>query len=83
MTDLFSQKDDLAADWEHMGSDKFPGAMSMSSSTLKGKITSSPATDTSFRQAVDDAFGSIVSDKSGKPGDFSPYVTETTISKVL
>ena len=78
---FFSKKDDLAADWEDVGSEKSRGATSASGSTLKGKISASPATDTSFRQAVDDAFGSIVSNKFGKSGDSSPHVTETPISE--
>jgi serine/arginine repetitive matrix protein 2 len=82
MTDLFfSKKDDLAADWEDVGSEKSRGATSASGSTLKGKVSASPATDTSFRQAVDDAFGSIVPNKFGKSGDSSPCVTETPISE--
>jgi serine/arginine repetitive matrix protein 2 len=82
MTDLFfSKKDDIATDWEDVGSEKSRGATSTSNSTLKGKMTASPATDTSFRQAVDDAFGSIIPNKLGKPGDLSPHVTETPISE--
>ena len=81
MTDLFSKKDDLAADWEDVGSEKSRGATSASGSTLRGKISASPATDTSFRQAIDDAFGSIVSNKFAKSGDSSPHVTETPISE--
>jgi len=82
MTDLFfSKKDDLAADWEDVGSEKSRGATSASGSTLKGKISASPATDTSFRQAVDDAFGSIVQNKLAKSGESSPHVTETPISE--
>ena len=82
LTDLFfSKKDDLAADWEDVGSEKSRGATSTSGSTLKGKMTASPATDTSFRQAVDDAFGSILTNKVGKSGDSSPHVTETPISE--
>jgi len=82
MTDLFfSKKDDLAADWEDVGSEKSRGATSASGSTLKGKASASPATDTSFRQAVDDAFGSIIQNKFGKSGDSSPHVTETPISE--
>ena len=82
MTDLFfSKKDDLAADWEDVGSEKSRGATSTSGSTLKGKVSASPATDTSFRQAVDDAFGSIMSNKIPKSGDSSPHVTETPISE--
>ena len=82
MTDLFfSKKDDLAADWEDVGSEKSRGATSTSGSTLKGKISASPATDTSFRQAVDDAFGSMLPDRLGKSGDSSPHITETPISE--
>jgi len=82
MTDLFfSKKDDLAADWEEVGSEKSRGATSTSGSTLKGKISASPATDTSFRQAVDDAFGAVIPNKLGKSGDSSPHVTETPISE--
>lgn len=82
MTDFFfSKKDDLAADWEDVGSEKSRGATSASGSTLKGKISASPATDTSFRQIVDDAFGSIVQNKLGRSGDSSPHVTETPISE--
>ena len=82
MTDLFfPKKDDLAADWEDVGSEKSRGATSTSGSTLKGKMSSSPATDTSFRQAVDEAFGSIVPVRFGKSGDSSPHITETPISE--
>jgi serine/arginine repetitive matrix protein 2 len=82
ITDLFfPKKDDLAADWEDVGSEKSRGATSASGSTLKGKISASPATETSFRQAVDDAFGSVTPNKLGKSGDSSPYIMETPISE--
>ena len=82
ITDLFfPKKDDLAADWEDVGSEKSRGATSASGSTLKGKISASPATETSFRQAVDDAFGSVAPNKLGKSGDSSPYIMETPISE--
>lgn len=82
MADLFfSKKDDLAADWEDVGSERSRGATSASGSTLKGKLSVSPATDISFRQVVDDAFGSIIPNKLGKSGDSSPHVTETPISE--
>jgi len=82
VTDLFfSKKDDLAADWEDVGSERSRGATSTSGSTLKGKVSASPATDTSFRQAVDEAFGSAMLNKFGKSGDSSPHVAETPISE--
>ena len=82
MTDLFfPKKDDLAADWEDVGSEKSRGATSTSGSTLKGKISASPATETSFRQAVDDAYGSTLPNGLGKSGDSSPLATETPISE--
>ena len=78
---FFPKKDDLDADWEEVKSEESRGATSASGSTLKGKISASPATETSFRQAADDAFGSIVSNALGRSGDSSPHVTETPISE--
>ena len=82
MTDLFSKIDDLAANWEDVGSEKSWGVIaSASGSTLRGKVSASLATDTNIRRTVDDTFGSIVSNKFGGSDDSSPYVTETPISE--